>query len=223
MKRQEMTKHVENECLYTTILCKYVNLGCKIKLMRKDMAEHEDDDKLHLHMAIDMTARLFDKNAKLSKSNTKLTRRISALEGEKPFTFKVYEDVDMFESPCFYTSLKGYCMYIRVYPARGDDIVKHVSMDIHLDPGEFDKELSWPFKADVTITLLNQLQDNNHYSKIITAECVTVEDYVQCPMFIPHHELYLNPFQMRQYLKDNALYFRVTVLEANNWLKCTYV
>ena len=73
----------------------------------------------------------------------------------------------------------------------------------------YDDDLSWPLIADVTITLLNQLEDKNHYSKMAP---VNVEHYgnvlIEYPTFILHSELGFNPVRNTQYLKDDALYFR---------------
>ena len=33
--------------------CKYRGIGCDTELKREDMAAHEQDDKLHLHMALE--------------------------------------------------------------------------------------------------------------------------------------------------------------------------
>ena len=45
-------RHIE-ECAYTRLPCKYQRLGCEVNLMRKDIPSHENEDKLHLHMALD--------------------------------------------------------------------------------------------------------------------------------------------------------------------------
>ncbi len=31
--------------------CKYSNIGCTEKMKRKDMKDHEEDDKVHLHLS----------------------------------------------------------------------------------------------------------------------------------------------------------------------------
>ena len=33
--------------------CKYVNIGCRKRIMRKDLEEHERNSQLHLQLAID--------------------------------------------------------------------------------------------------------------------------------------------------------------------------
>ena len=53
MERQQVRKHVRTKCLYAVIPCKYKGLGCDTELKREDMAAHEQDDKFHLHMALE--------------------------------------------------------------------------------------------------------------------------------------------------------------------------
>ena len=50
--RDEMGTHVEVECLYAVIPCKFQSIGCEMKISRKDMAVHEQDDKQHLNLAL---------------------------------------------------------------------------------------------------------------------------------------------------------------------------
>ena len=52
VERQQVPEHV-SKCPHTVIPCKYKGVGCDAELERKDMAAHEQDDKLHLHMALD--------------------------------------------------------------------------------------------------------------------------------------------------------------------------
>ena len=58
-------------------------------------------------------------------------------------------------------------MCINVECNRYDDgIGTHVSVYAHLMHGENDDHLQWPFTGRVTIELLNQLEDNGHFSKL---------------------------------------------------------
>ncbi len=43
----------------------YVGLGCAVKMKRRDRAAHEQDDKVHLHMAMDTisTRRIYEHKA----------------------------------------------------------------------------------------------------------------------------------------------------------------
>jgi hypothetical protein len=52
MERQQVTQHL-SKCPHTLIPCKYHHIGCDTKLKRGGITAHEQDDKLHLHMALD--------------------------------------------------------------------------------------------------------------------------------------------------------------------------
>ena len=45
--------------------CKYEGLGCEAVFLRKEKLAHEEDDKLHLHMAIDTITRLNEEKSKI--------------------------------------------------------------------------------------------------------------------------------------------------------------
>jgi len=53
MARQDIKKHVSDECQFRVVPCKYRRLGCNAELAKKDMPEHEMDNRLHLERAID--------------------------------------------------------------------------------------------------------------------------------------------------------------------------
>ncbi len=132
------------------------------------------------------------------------------------------------------TSESGYKMCIKV-DANGYGEAKgtHVSVFSHLMKGDNDDSLSWPFTGRVTIELLNQLEDDNHLKVTLTYLAVSgvsqrvVDDDIGGgwgrPKFISHTDLDYNASKNTQYLKDNALIFRVSA-EAPDykpWLECT--
>ncbi len=99
--------------------------------------------------------------------------------------------------------------------------------------GDNDDSLSWPFTGRVTVELLNQLEDKNHYRKTLpfTADNECSQRVVDgergegygYPKFISHTDLAHKPLTNTQYLKDDTLIFRVSA-EAPNykpWLECT--
>ena len=54
-------------------------------------------------------------------------------------------------------------MRLRVNP-NGYSANAHLSAFIALEYGENDEELTWPFRGEVTVELLNQLNDIRHHS-----------------------------------------------------------
>ena len=114
--------------------------------------------------------------------------------------------------------------------ANGNDDGKgtHVSVFVYILEGRNHSKLKWPFIGSVKIELLNQLEDGNHH--ILTVP-YKVEDNAlvgdnrnwDYPQFIPHSKLDHNPSNNTQYLKDDTLYFRVSVKVPDHkpWLECT--
>ena len=98
--------------------------------------------------------------------------------------------------------------------------------------GKNDDNLSWPFTGEVTFTLLNQLEDKNHYTMAAKyPEDVAIEGNERVvngdrghkgygwTRFISCNQLGYDVEQNCQYLKDDCLYFRVAA-EASDPLKC---
>ena len=83
VQRQHVSEHVATECELTVITCKYKRLGCDRELKRKDMAAHEEDDKLHLCMAMDTTVKLENKTVELEDKTVELENKTVKLEREK--------------------------------------------------------------------------------------------------------------------------------------------
>ena len=251
MPRQDIEKHVELECEYTVIACKFKNIGCTTEMKRGDMAAHEQNDSLHLSKALNAVVNLQDSNTylqdsmtELQDSNTQLQEKMlklesateelhSTLKDGESITFNVTgfrgkkDSDEIFISPSFYTSPGGYHMAIRVDTnGYGDDKGTHVAVFSSILEGKYKTELSWPFLGKVTITLLNQLEDNNHKTSISTfdlARNARVGDSWGFPKFIPLSELAHDPVNNTQYLKDDTLYFRVSVEVSDHkpWLECT--
>ena len=116
----------------------------------------------------------------------------------------------------------------------GDAAGTHVSVFGSLMKGRNDDNLPWPFTGKVTITLLNQLTYENHYTasfsqdhmasrRVVSGEMATT-GYGQ-PTFISHNQLRYDVVKKCcQYLKDDCLYFQIKVQTAKPvkpWLTCT--
>ena len=126
-------------------------------------------------------------------------------------------------SPPFYTHPQGYKMCLSVYPnGSGKGEGTHVSVFAYLMRGEFDDHLKWPFQGYITVTMLNQLEDNNHTAKNIKFTDVTEAKYIGRvtdgeralsgwgkPKFIAHTDLDYNPAMNCQYLKYDCLRFQI--------------
>ena len=167
---------------------------------------------------------------KINMDSTRTIKDSKTLKDGEPMVFmmtgyKARKAADRwFHSDSFYTSTGGYKMCIQVRPngslsAKGT----HVSVHTALLEGAYDASLSWPFMGTVTFTLLNQLADDNHHSEILEYETkynANVGSHWGKPHFISYSALSHDPVKNTQYLKNNTLYFEVTVVVGSHkpWL-----
>ena len=212
--RCNLSKH-RSKCPFEEIPCKYAGIGCEKELPRKDLVQHENDDSFHLHLAIET----------INELQVKERSCIFKMPGFSQHKSSSQE----WYSPPFYTHPGGYKMCIMVN-ANGDGT--HVAVFACLMKGRNDDNLPWPFTGEVTITLLNQLEDKNHHTDAVTfphasnaSKRVVNSDKVSNgygkPEFISHDKLTAKNYQ---YLKDDSLFFRIKVQAAKPvkpWLTCT--
>ncbi len=236
IKCHRIREHVDEECPYTVTHCKYESIGCNKKTLRKDMAEHEENDKLHLHLAIDATLQMQKALLKAINATQELKRELHVMAKKQHLqdtvAFKVTgygkykKENQKFTSPPFYSSPHGYYLAIKVHVnGLGTGKGTHVSVFASVLEGRYDAGLNWPLIGDITIMLLNQLQNKNHHFmtfSLSTSDNIRVGNSWGLDEFIPHSLLSYNPAKNTQYLKDNALYFRVSVEVDDHkpWLEC---
>ena len=209
-----LEKHVKIDCQHVAIACKYVSIGCKKELKRKDMAAHEQDDAVHLHMALERINSIQEDH----KNGEPIKLIVTDYQKRKDND----EDVT---SPPYYTSSNGYHVAMEV-DANGDGKGEgtHISVFVWFIKGRYDKQLKWPFIGDIHFTLLNQLEDKNHHEQTATVtadDSREVGDTCGISDFIPHSALGYDAVYNTQYLKDDTLYFRMSVKPANHkpWLQ----
>ena len=131
----------------------------------------------------------------------------------------------------FYTEVGGYQIRLEVCP-NGYDVGEssHLSVFINLMPGANDDQLQFPLTGTFSVSLLNQLKDEDHFTRSINFDCSVREvyrnrKYVQDDCSWGWYEFISNSFlgfhQNTQFLKDDILYFKVSVIitsDSKNWL-----
>ena len=236
IKRVNMEKH-QLICEWKKVPCRFKSVGCKAIMMRKDLDRHEKDED-HAELAKEAVLKLQER---LTNLEAQIVRSTSKNQGV--FTFKMASfnhlknTATLFFSPSFYTSEGGYKMCLRVV-ANGDGQGKgsHISVYAVVMKGENDDNLDWPIQGVVTVELLNQLSDKLHYVICFTYPDGKSDTSTQRVMegerakrgygktrFKPYTELGLNAGNTCQHLKDDCLYFRVTVETQcpKPWLACS--
>ena len=126
---------------------------------------------------------------------------------------------ETFQSPLFFTHCFGYIVCLFVTPNGLDDHKgTHVSVGISILSGPNDAKLSWPLRGQFTVTLLNQIRNNNHRVSTLTVASGTVNTeasystggYV-CKAFISHPDLF-STSSVRKYHMDDTIYIQVQYL-----------
>ncbi len=236
--RCELPAH-RSTCQYEHVPCKYAEVGCKEKRRRIDHKEHEENDQIHLKVTtakvLELTQQLSEHRKMLDETNVRLTT-VEQLTFKLDGFQKHKNDKTAFCSNCFYISHKGYKFRIQAYAGgAGSGEGTHVSMYASLMKGDYDNALTWPFLGEATFELLNQIEDKNHHKSTTrfnfnNNSCQRVvegEGGIKgrgIPNFIAHTDLAYNPANNCQYLKDDALIFRVSVRPPSYkpWLQCTH-
>ena len=242
---------MKEECPMTVVQCELHHAGCEVMLPRKDMADHMKEDSIaHISLLLQELTRtkheLPQKITYLSQGLNAQQRVIDQLQRQQqrdlqdlrtgvamhleivPVTIKMAgferlkkKGTEWFSRP-FYSSMGGYKMCLEVHSnGYGDGDGTHVSVATCFMRGEFDSRLKWPFRGDVTIQLVNQLENKDHCTGIVTYSDVPnarVTDKERdsglgIPQLVLHSEL--GVAINRQYLKDDCLIFRIVSIIAN--------
>jgi TNF receptor-associated factor 4 len=125
-------------------------------------------------------------------------------------------------SPSFYTHPGGYKLCLEVY-GNGCGASKgvHLSAFIRLMKGEYDGSLKWPFSLNLSIMLLNQINNCNHVSHSIYFSMASEEASgrvlegnraKRCRgiySFLPLADLAEDGRKKVQFLKNDSLFFKV--------------
>ena len=216
--RNKLLVH-KRTCPKSIVKCEYSSVGCSKRMKREVQEEHNESSvKEHLQLAVNALQNRLPSNSKVVKLSD--------------FNNKKLRD-EKWSSPSFYTSPGGYRIKLAVYAnSERNAEGTHVSFFIYLVCGENDSNLEWPFQGEVTIELLNQLEDNNHQVHIVKFNESTPDECKNrvvkggngrgwgCREFVPHSELGHNIDTNCCYLLNDCLHFRITVNATYNkpWL-----
>ena len=161
-------------------------------------------------------------NDRVQRSTSDVPYNILPIHITMPQFSKHKRESTKWSSEPFYTHLEGYKLSLLVN-ANGhySDVGTHVSVYLHLMPGEFDNKLEWPFQGSINIQLLNQMENTMHYERILRFTGNKGERVTEAEMaiawgfdFISHRELIYNPQRNSCYLKNDVLHFRVALQAA---------
>lgn len=208
-------------CKVTVELQSFVHKVAEIEQKQKDLELDTKEGLNELVISLDQRYQKF-----LAQSNT----RVSNLEQSVQNLTKVHgallkmTNVSSYKHRQ-YSSRKfcfpvGYNIYLNVCFNEGH---QYLSCYICVTDGIYNNTLEWPLYGEIVIELLNQLEDSNHKGASLVFNEATVAGLnvakpaktldttgFGIPKFMSQKNLGYNNNNC-QYLKHNALYFRVTV------------
>ena len=206
LRCRDQLEHEDNVCRNYDIECDVE--GCTKVIKRKDLALHKETDAIH---HVDILSRELRQARMLIET---IKRRLPE-EPSKilPVTLTVDKFIqlkhvsDPWMSDILYTEQGGYALHIIVDPhgRRPGPFFGEISVHLYVSRGEFDDELTWPCGVDITVELLNQQNDQDHYSKTVRvrgSKSIDNRGY--------GWNRYICIKQLEPlYLKDNCLKFKV--------------
>ena len=201
IKRSQMVQH-RNECPKEIVPCHHSSIGCNIMIKREELLSHDKERvSFHLDLAVE---------------------KIHELTAHRPFTVSKIPVIKMqnysqnkeeWISPGFYVSTGSYKMALKISTYKWS-FIEYTSCYLALLPGDYDDTPEWPFQGEVTVELLNQLEDRDHitivhhindsYNNRVVPPKVNGEWW-----FIG----LINEDSLPYYFHDNnTLYFRISVM-----------
>ena len=122
-----------------------------------------------------------------------------------------------FRSQLMYTHTTRHKFYLVLEPngpEMGEGHGTYIAVVVYSVKGDYEDEFNLPARFTITLELLNQHRDQDHYKRDIECE-VTRESIYPSSIghdykFIPHVDLEWNAYEQTQYLKNDCLKFRIT-------------
>ena len=206
--------------------CTHKNEGCEWMGELRELHEHLSD----VHSGEPPQANSRQRTTKLDgKVDQTMVQPPPTITGtytpvDAKFTMDNFDkhkrDKDTWYLPHFYTHPKGYKMCLRV-DANGSASGQgtHLSVFVCLMQGEFDDQLKWPFRGDITIQLVNQKKDRDHVIKTFysssagerACERVMITERINngwgIGQFLPHAQL------QPKYLKNDCIKFYIKKID----------
>ena len=236
-KREDLDKHVAEECPLTVMNCRFHYVGCETKLPRKDMPSHlQENSAQHLSLVEDgmRSVALLCQTLLSKEEEYRKHCRVPPID----FTMNNYAlhrvlKVEWY-SPFFYTHPCGYKMCLRVDadgfgPGKGT----HLSVQLCMMKGEFDDKLDWVYRGEVEVQAINQdplykdlnataliynTKESGHSrQRVLHGDRATHSWGTHCSFFFIYNHSKHNV--LARYVKNDSICFRIAFARKRTGLK----
>ena len=216
----------------------------KLKNEMRDLRREREENDMQLQKLLDKARHSLElQEQRLSlveQQNHALTQNLSVLRQFLPNPLPITFTINKFDqlrqankwwySRPFFSHVAGYKLGMFVF-CNGvlDGKNTHISVFLYLVRGEYDNDLDWPFQGSVTIHLINQRGDRQHYQKVIrftedtplaVSNRVTESEMAKegngPTQFISQADLTYNQQKDTEYVRDDCLKIRVTSIHIKN-------
>ncbi len=201
VKRYKMALHVA-VCPKQVIICPFTDIGCKVTPKREDLLAHVKEN-IAVHMDMLVKQPQFYRHDMVP-----IVIKYTGYSIGK-------ENDEVWYSEGFYTGIGGYKVRLNIVPNGVGSA--HLSVYINLMPGANDDTIVFPLRGTFTISLLNQQEDDHHYTKNLKFDNDAFSRKHELddsgfgyPKFLSHSSLSFNQVNNTRYLHIDTLYFRVT-------------
>ena len=194
-------RHHMDICPHGPVPCIYKDIGCNVTMppSKQDAHRHLHIQE-HLMMAVN---RLHELEA-VSACGKSIVCKMKNFQKHK-------DDDSCWQSPKFYSCAGGYRMFLAVCPnGFGEGKTTHVSCSINLTTGDYDRLLKWPLEAEISLEILNQLQDKSHITHTVFFDTESPNgNGGKIDKFMQYSDLTCSSSAC-QYVKNDTLYIRIT-------------
>lgn len=218
MGRMEFEEHKE-ECDYGIVSCKYEYIGCDAEMERKDMRVHEKDNQLHLQLSLDTLVELRRKFKILAQDFKTSLLVTNSLQNGMTKTVKVKKVLTIPQSTALQAEIRpgGYYMCLACVGEKDLNTgTQKITIGVEIATADYEAD---PFTGTITVEILNQLADENHYKITFTPK--EQDNGLFDTVEISPAEL--TAVEKAEYLKDGDMFLRVsaeTCCGRKPWLEC---
>ena len=242
--RKDMQDHLSTKCPEEYVSCKFMINGCTKVLKRKELERHESDDRFHFQVMMQSQTVLFKSLIPFFQSPTYTRPDVTSL----PLSFRPWlqNTPTCYPRPPWVVKLEGfeekkkgskhwtcvpvhshfggYKMCLRIDASTNNDgSGPYVSAYVSLMKGENDDNLKFPYKGRIVVSMLNQLEDRGHHTRVVwgpefnispaASHRVTEGKRADCGWgifnFIPHKELDYDELSKTLYLSNDCVFIRI--------------
>ena len=235
IQRQALDNHTTNDCPETMIDCDFKHFGCDMKLPRKYLVKHiNENSALHMRCMSLLVMKLEVENKQLKEKVAEqqlqqgelhVRQDLRCTQSNTPsavFNNMTMDDLesrttsaDPWVSPSFYVHGYNLCLqvYVNTHGVNTDSLCTMVF--ICLKKGRFDDHIRWPFEGEVTVEMLKD-DNNGRYEVLHTRKIVhKSERVVTGNLSYGRGVTAVHPYLMT-HVTNNRLHFRVPAVQLMN-------